>query len=103
MFSSRPAKNAQILNILTFKYVLKLFSTKYFVPILKVRLSQNEFMKSSIFQNTKDFALKVFTASLGLPGCFFGIPIGFPFYDITHYRDAARVKNPGGQVVLWWA
>jgi hypothetical protein len=51
---------------------------------LKVRLSLNKFMKSSIFQNLKDFAMNVFIASLGLPGSFFRFPVGFFFYDITY-------------------
>ena len=53
-------------------------------PILKVSCTQNEFMRTSIFQNSnKNIVWKVFIASLGLPGIFFGLLVGFFIYHIT--------------------
>ena len=56
---------------------------------LKVCYTQNEFMRTSIFQNSNGdivriSALKVFIVSLGPPGSFLSLPVGFFIYDITY-------------------
>ena len=38
-------------------------------------------------------ALKVFIASLGLPGSFLGFPVGFLIYDITNTKSPGSPKN----------
>ena len=41
------------------------------------------------------FALKLFVASWGLPGSFFGLPEDFLIYDITYQEPRKSKKHPG--------
>ena len=53
--------------------------------------------KTSPKKPTKNFwisALKFFVASLGLPGSFWGLPVGFLMYDITYYVPRKPKKLP---------
>ena len=44
---------------------------------------------------SENFFLKFFVASLGIPGSFWGLPVGFLMYDITYYVPRKPKKLPG--------